>query len=172
MRIRTRSVGERILNSESLAPPSDVRDSQEYIRRWSKGWHAAKARRLRSYLTESAVQLYLDRFARLAAKDYDRAELESVERLWALRAIDELWQRHLVQMEVLRSSVQVRSFGHLDPKDEFRIDGARAFVSLVESIREAMVKNIFFFIGASVEPTTNFDVDENEDAQERQTQNE
>ena len=118
------------------------------------------------------MQLYLDRFARLAAKDYDRAELESVERLWALRAIDELWQRHLVQMEVLRSSVQVRSFGHLDTKDEFRIDGARAFVSLVESIREAMVKNIFFFIGASVEPTTNFDVDENEDAQERQTQNE
>jgi preprotein translocase subunit SecA len=164
------AINERLRNR--LAPPSDVRDSQEYIRRWSKGWHAAKARRLRSYLTESAVQLYLDRFARLAAKDYDRAELESVERLWALRAIDELWQRHLVQMEVLRSSVQVRSFGHLDPKDEFRIDGARAFVSLVESIREAMVKNIFFFIGASVEPTTNFDVDENEDAQERQTQNE
>lgn len=34
---------------------------------------------------------------------------------------------------------------------------------LVEFIREVMVKNIFFFIGVSVELIINFDVDENED---------
>ena len=146
--------------SERLAPPSGVEFSQEYIKRWSKGWHARKARGLRSYLTEAAVQMYLDRFARLAAQDYDRTELEDVERLWALRAVDTLWQQHLAQMEVLRTSVQVRSFGHLDPKDEFRIDGARAFVSLVEGIREDMVKNVFYFVGASVEPITDFDREE------------
>ena len=143
--------------AERLAPPNDVAHSQEYIKRWSKGWHAQKARALRSHLTENAVQLYLDRFARLSRQGYDRSELEDVERLWGLRAIDTLWQKHLVEMEVLRTSVQVRSWGHLDPKDEFRIDGARAFVSLVDAIREDFVKNIFYFVGASVEPITDFD---------------
>ena len=93
-------------------------------------------------------------------QNYARDELEHVERLWALRAIDNLWQEHLVEMEVLRSSVQVRSFGHLDPRDEFRIDGARSFVALVDSIREEMIRNIFFFVGASAEPIVDFDAEE------------
>ena len=114
--------------------------------------------------------MYLDRFARLASQDYERTELEAVERLWALRAVDDLWQNHLVQMEVLRTSVQVRSFGLLDPRDEFRIDGARAFVSLVETIREDMVKNIFFFVGASAEPIVDFDSLGDEEAPQTQTE--
>jgi len=146
-----------------LSPEAASDDADPaYVKRWNKGWHAYKARKLRSYLTEAAVQMYLDRFARLtASENYDRTSLEDVERLWALRAIDKLWQRHLVQMEVLRTSVQVRSFGHLEPRDEFRIDGAKAFVSLVESIREEMIKNIFYFVGASVEPIVDFDAEEN-----------
>ena len=115
--------------------------------------------------------MYLDRFARLASQDYERTELEAVERLWALRAVDDLWQNHLVQMEVLRTSVQVRSFGLLDPARRVpRIDGARAFVSLVETIREDMVKNIFFFVGASAEPIVDFDSLGDEEAPQTQTE--
>jgi preprotein translocase subunit SecA len=152
--------------AERLSPPAGDAYSREYRKRWGSGWHAQKARGLRSYLTEAAIQMYLDRFARLAAQDYDRTELEAVERLWALRAIDQLWQDHLVQMEVLRSSVQVRSFGHLDPREEFRIDGARAFVSLVDTMREDMIKNIFYFVGASAEPIVDFDAAEEQQQRE------
>ena len=159
---------ERLANR--LMPPDRQTESSDYVTRWGKGWHVQKARNLRSYLTESAVQMYLDRFARLASQDYERTELEAVERLWALRAVDDLWQNHLVQMEVLRTSVQVRSFGLLDPRDEFRIDGARAFVSLVETIREDMVKNIFFFVGASAEPIVDFDSLGDEEAPQTQTE--
>ena len=159
---------ERLANR--LMPPDHQTESSDYVTRWGKGWHVQKARNLRSYLTESAVQMYLDRFARLASQDYERTELEAVERLWALRAVDDLWQNHLVQMEVLRTSVQVRSFGLLDPRDEFRIDGARAFVSLVETIREDMVKNIFFFVGASAEPIVDFDSLGDEEAPQTQTE--
>jgi preprotein translocase subunit SecA len=149
--------------SARLSPvPAHADEDPAYISRWNKGWHAAKARRLRSYLTEAAIQLYLDRFARLSQLNYERSELENVERLWALRAIDNLWQAHLVEMEILRSSVQLRSFGHLDPRDEFRIEGARAFVALVDSIREEMIRNIFFFIGASAEPVVDFEAEEEE----------
>lgn len=44
-----------------------------------------------------------------------RHYVEVVERTWMLRAIDQSWQRHLVEMTVLSKSVQVRAFGQLDP---------------------------------------------------------
>jgi preprotein translocase subunit SecA len=111
---------------------------------------------LRTYLSESAIALYLDRFARLNQR-YDRTDLEAVERVWALRAIDERWQRHLVEMQVLRSSVNVRAFGQLDPMEEYRIDGARAFVDMVRDMRRKTVANVFFFVGSAVEPVLDFE---------------
>jgi preprotein translocase subunit SecA len=58
----------------------------------------------------------------------------------------------------------------LDPRDEFRIDGARAFVSLVETLREDIVKNIFFFVGASAEPIADFESLGEEGASQTQTE--
>jgi preprotein translocase subunit SecA len=71
----------------------------------NRGVNAGESRLLRAYLSETAIALYLDRFARLS-RHYDRADLEAVERVWVLRAIDERWQRHIVEMQVLRNSGQ------------------------------------------------------------------
>ena len=121
-----------------------------------EGHERRGGRMLRTYLSESAIALYLDRFARLNQR-YDRTDLEAVERVWVLRAIDDRWQRHLVEMQVLRSSVNVRAFGQLDPMEEYRIDGARAFVDMVRDMRRKTVANVFFFVGSAVEPTLDFE---------------
>lgn len=128
----------------------------------NRGINAGEARMLRTYLSESAIALYLDRFARLN-QNYDRADLEAVERIWILRAIDERWQRHLVEMQVLRNSVNVRAYGQLDPMEEYRIDGARAFVDMVRDLRRKTVANVFFFVGSAVEPTLDFEEVANEE---------
>jgi preprotein translocase subunit SecA len=130
-----------------------MKSLEDYGRR---GMNAGEGRMLRTYLSESAIALYLDRFARLNQR-YDRTDLEAVERVWALRAIDERWQRHLVEMQVLRSSVNVRAFGQLDPMEEYRIDGARAFVDMVRDMRRKTVANVFFFVGSAVEPVLDFE---------------
>ena len=104
---------------------------------------------------------HLDRFARLS-RHYDRADLEAVERVWVLRAIDERWQRHIVEMQVLRNSVNVRAFGQLDPMEEYRIAGARAFVDMVRDVRRKTLANVFFFVGSAVEPTLDFELEERE----------
>ena len=96
-------------------------------------------------------------------QNYDRADLEAVERIWILRAIDERWQRHLVEMQVLRNSVNVRAYGQLDPMEEYRIDGARAFVDMVRDLRRKTVANVFFFVGSAVEPTLDFEEVANEE---------
>ena len=124
-----------------------------------RGINAGESRMLRAYLGETAIALYLDRFARLS-RHYDRADLEAVERVWVLRAIDERWQRHIVEMQVLRNSVNVRAFGQLDPMEEYRIDGARAFVDMVRDLRRKTLANVFFFVGSAVEPTLDFELEE------------
>lgn len=131
---------------------------EEYGRR---GYNAGEARMLRTYLSEAAIAMYLDRFARLSQR-YDRTDLEAVERIWVLRAIDERWQRHLVEMQVLRSSVNVRAFAQLDPVEEYRIDGARAFVDMVRDLRRKTLANVFFFVGSAVEPTLDFEEEQQE----------
>jgi preprotein translocase subunit SecA len=125
----------------------------------NRGVNAGESRLLRAYLSETAIALYLDRFARLS-RHYDRADLEAVERVWVLRAIDERWQRHIVEMQVLRNSVNVRAFGQLDPMEEYRIDGARAFVDMVRDVRRKTLANVFFFVGSAVEPTLDFELEE------------
>ena len=128
----------------------------------NRGINSESSRILRTYLSEAALAMYFDRFARLN-RNYDRSELEAVERIWVLRAIDERWQRHLVEMQVLRNSVNVRAFGQLDPMEEYRIDGARAFVDMVRDLRRKTIANVFFFVGSAVEPTLDFEMEEMEE---------
>jgi preprotein translocase subunit SecA len=148
------AIAERL--KKRLAAPSKE-SSKDIIKAFNSGPNARKARQLRAYLSEAAIQQYLDRFARFGQMDYERDELEEVERLWVLRAIDERYKQHLVHMSSLKDSVQVRAFGHLDPKEEFKIDGAKAFVECVRDIRIDSLKNVFFFVGASVEPNTKYE---------------
>ena len=147
-------VAERV--ERRMYKPTGMESVEEYGRR---GRNAGEARMLRTYLSESAIALYLDRFARLNQR-YDRTDLEAVERIWVLRAIDERWQRHLVEMQVLRNSVNIRAFGQLDPMEEYRIDGARAFVDMVRDVRRKTLANVFFFVGSAVEPTLDFEEEE------------
>ena len=148
-RVERRLFAERAWGSAALDPEAGNK----------RGVNAGESRLLRAYLGETALALYLDRFARLS-RHYDRADLEAVERVWVLRAIDERWQRHIVEMQVLRNSVNVRAFGQLDPMEEYRIDGARAFVDMVRDVRRKTLANVFFFVGSAVEPTLDFELEE------------
>jgi preprotein translocase subunit SecA len=56
--------------------------------------------------------------------------------------------------------VNVRAFGQLDPMEEYRIDGARAFVDMVRDVRRKTLANVFFFVGSAVEPTLDFELEE------------
>jgi preprotein translocase subunit SecA len=150
-RVERRLFAERAWGSAALGPEAGNK----------RGVNAGESRLLRAYLGETALALYLDRFARLS-RHYDRADLEAVERVWVLRAIDERWQRHIVEMQVLRNSVNVRAFGQLDPMEEYRIDGARAFVDMVRDVRRKTLANVFFFVGSAVEPTLDFELEERE----------
>jgi hypothetical protein len=50
-------------------------------------------------------------------------------------------------------------------KEEYRIDGAKAFVDMVADLRRKSVKNVMFFLGSAVEPQLQFEVEQEEPAE-------
>lgn len=109
------------------------------------GAWALQADILEAYLIATSIELYRDRIERLLAGGATPEEVEEAERRWVLKAIDEAWSQHLATMAVLRNSCNLRSFGLVEPLEEYNIDGARAFEALVQGMRRRACENLFFF---------------------------
>ena len=69
--------------------------------------------------------------------------LEQEERRMVLVAIDRLWQEHLEAMDELREGVYLRAQGQKDPLVEYKNEAYELFVTLMDSIRQEALHNLF-----------------------------
>jgi preprotein translocase subunit SecA len=65
----------------------------------------------------------------------DPENIRILERFVILRAIDHRWQSHLTEMDELRSSVSLRSYGQRDPLNEYKNEAFSCFESTLRAIR-------------------------------------
>jgi preprotein translocase subunit SecA len=72
-----------------------------------------------------------------------RAELTQFERWVLLQIVDQAWKDHLYGIDQLRESIGLRSFSQLDPRIEFKREGARLFDEMWEKIRDQVTDLIF-----------------------------
>jgi preprotein translocase subunit SecA len=79
----------------------------------------------------------------------DPEALAVVERMIMLRAIDENWQRHLTEMDALRSSVGLRSYGQRDPINEYRSEAFSYFDSMLRQINGDVCSQLFRAAGSA-----------------------
>jgi preprotein translocase subunit SecA len=70
-------------------------------------------------------------------------QMRMLEKLVLLRTIDEIWVEHISAMEYLRGSVRLRAYGQRDPLAEYKVEGQRMFVQLLESIKAQVADAIF-----------------------------
>lgn len=70
--------------------------------------------------------------------------LEAVRGLM-VRKIDQLWQEHLLQMDHLRSDVNLRSVGQRDPLTEFKHEAFRLFHEFSNTLRSDIAQALFRF---------------------------
>jgi preprotein translocase subunit SecA len=68
---------------------------------------------------------------------------EQEQRRMVLMAIDRKWQEHLEAMDELREGVFLRSQGQKDPLVEFKTEAYDLFVTLMDSIRQDALHNLF-----------------------------
>jgi preprotein translocase subunit SecA len=95
---------------------------------------------------EGLIKIILERIEgayqeKEAVEDPDA--LRSLERYVVIRAIDRHWQNHLTEMEELRRSVGLRSYGQKDPLNEYKSEAFVYFQEMLASARTDMCRNIF-----------------------------
>jgi len=76
-------------------------------------------------------------------KQVQRAELAQLERTVLLQIFDAVWKEHLYQMDQARESIGFRSFSQLDPRIEFKREGARLFDEMFEHMQDRVTDLVF-----------------------------
>jgi len=95
---------------------------------------------------DAKVALILDR----VKKAYEVKEsveipeaLGSLERYVIINAIDKHWQEHLTEMEELRRSIGLRSYGQKDPLVEYKGEAYKYFEELMVNVRVQICTGLF-----------------------------
>jgi preprotein translocase subunit SecA len=66
-----------------------------------------------------------------------------IERYIVIRAIDRNWQDHLTEVEDLRKSVGLRSYGQRDPLNEYKAEAYNFFEQMMSRMREDVCSGLF-----------------------------
>jgi preprotein translocase subunit SecA len=61
----------------------------------------------------------------------------------ALQVIDERWKDHLREMDDLKEGIHLRAYGQKDPLVEYKTEGFRMFMDLVDLMDTEIVSTVF-----------------------------
>lgn len=75
------------------------------------------------------------------------AIFREIERYTLIRPIDRHWQDHLTEMDELRRSVSLRSYGQRDPLNEYKSEAFTFFQEMMGRIRQDICIGLFRMVG-------------------------
>lgn len=75
--------------------------------------------------------------------NYSPEQQAGMIRFIFLRAIDVLWTEHLVTIEHLQDAVRLRGYSQKDPLTEFKEEGLKIFIDLLQEIDKEISRTIF-----------------------------
>ncbi|HBR93077.1 MAG TPA: preprotein translocase subunit SecA [Opitutae bacterium] len=73
----------------------------------------------------------------------EKEALIGLERYLIIRSLDRRWQDHLTEMEELRRSVNLRSYGQKDPLNEYKSEAYGFFQELMSNVRTEICNSVF-----------------------------
>ena len=101
-------------------------------------WNFALTEKELEQLEEDALSVAVGKI-----KQVQRAELAHLERMVLLQIFDSVWKDHLHQMDQARESIGYRSFSQLDPRIEYKREGARLFEEMFEHAQDRVTDLVF-----------------------------
>ncbi len=118
---------------------SEPEDAHE-IAEWARG-------PLKLNVTEEELtHVTLEQARNILWNAYDaryRPEMKSMERNLLLNLLDSSWKNHLLQMEVLRSAMNLVWVGQIDAKTEYKREGMNEFKAMWNGVHDKMAETIF-----------------------------
>ncbi len=80
------------------------------------------------------------------------SELTStIEKMVALQVIDERWKDHLREMDDLKEGIHLRAYGQKDPLIEYKTEGFRMFMELLEFINSEIITSVYKLFPATAQ---------------------
>ena len=101
-------------------------------------WEKLTPQEIEEQLLELAERLYEEKERQLGAED-----MRQVERLVMLRAVDNLWIRHLTSLDNLREGIGLRAYGQQDPLVAFKKEAHEMYADLMTAIQHTIVGDIY-----------------------------
>jgi preprotein translocase subunit SecA len=105
------------------------------------------AGRLDGSLTSEVARQPLDRLPREVRPVVEEGFADAVElyrlREMMLRAVDNLWIRHLTDLDVLREGIGLRAYGQQNPLVAYKKEAHEMYQGLLAGIQEAIVTQLF-----------------------------
>ncbi len=103
-----------------------------------------------------------DMIIKEAQSFYERKEerygadlMGQIERFAMLNVIDEKWKEHLREMDDLKEGINFRAYGQKDPLLEYKSDGFKLFVEMLDSLNASVINFIFKFTTQTPEEAKN-----------------
>jgi preprotein translocase subunit SecA len=92
--------------------------------------------------TEVALKLAKKLYAK-HEKEFSGELFQKVEREAYMTILDQLWMRHLEDMDHLREGIGLRGYGQRDPLVEYRTEAQTLFELLQATLREEVIRGLF-----------------------------
>lgn len=103
-----------------------------------------------------------DMIVKEAHSFYERKEerygadlMGQIERFAMLNVIDEKWKEHLREMDDLKEGINFRAYGQKDPLLEYKTDGFKLFVDMLDTLSINIINFIFKFTTQTPEEAKN-----------------
>ncbi|XP_013604223.1 PREDICTED: protein translocase subunit SECA2, chloroplastic [Brassica oleracea var. oleracea] len=134
-----------------------IRRKNASLRRWldicsddltGSGRYRTSINLLRKFLGDYLIASYL---SAVQESGFDDGYVKEIERAVLLKTLDCFWRDHLVNMNKLSSAVNVRSFAHRNPLEEYKIDGCRFFISMLSATRRLTIESILQYWSSPME---------------------
>ena len=101
-------------------------------------WRKLTPQEIEEQILNLAEKLYEEKERHLGAEDMRR-----LERLVMLKAVDNLWIRHLTGLDNLREGIGLRAYGQQDPLQAFKKEAHEMYAELLAAIQRAIVGDIY-----------------------------
>jgi nitrogen regulatory protein PII len=93
---------------------------------------------VRDEIVNAAAEFYKRKEERLGTEIMGR-----IEKMVVLQVIDEKWKDHLREMDDLKEGIHLRAYGQKDPLVEYKTEGFRMFMELVDQVDTEIVTSVF-----------------------------
>jgi preprotein translocase subunit SecA len=112
-------------------------------------FQAAGKEGLKAEIVRAATEFYRRKEEKVGLEIVAR-----IEKMVALQVIDEKWKDHLREMDDLKEGIHLRAYGQKDPLVEYKTEGFRMFMELLDLMSTEIITTVFRLFPAPAQPVS------------------